>query len=121
MTIDEQIEVMQHFRDGGDCDCTYRDSGDWIQVKDPHWNFALGSYRKKPEKKFIPWTAETIPFTLAVREKTWPVGEYVLLINVYVASVFLATYNHTSIKYSDLLEDWETRDGGVCGEVVGDE
>lgn len=53
MTIDEQIEVMQHFRDGGEVewrDCENRSSV-WVETKRPTWNFGVLEYRKKEELK----------------------------------------------------------------------
>jgi len=116
MTIDEQIEVMQHFRDGGQVQ--YLHKGHWCVVDDPIWNFADTKYRKKPEPKIIPWTAETIPVTY-VRNKDWHRGFYVPVLSIHDDKIIVldgGEFRH--VFYTDLLHDWETRDGKPCGEEV---
>ena len=61
MTIDEQIEVMQHFRDGGEVEVSKKGEYSW---KLPYhilaWNFDEFDYRKKPEPKTRLMTAEEL-------------------------------------------------------------
>ena len=47
MTIDEQIEVMQHFKDGGKIECKMIgiDNHEWKIVIKPEWNFCDYNYR----------------------------------------------------------------------------
>lgn len=71
---------------------------------------------KKPEYK--PWTAETIPFPLAVRKKSWSKDECTFALRIYVSQV--AVYAEGHVSYQELLDDWETREGGVCGVLKDD-
>ena len=60
MTIDEQIEVMQHFRDGGEVEWRRLGIGKWRIEPIPKWNFDLYEYRKKPKPKTRLMTAEEL-------------------------------------------------------------
>ena len=117
MTIDEQIEVMQHFRDGGEVE--FRKRGlDWMRTISPSWDFSTRDYGKKPEKKYKPWTHQTITASY-VRDKSWPQGFYASVLSVCGDKIIVlngGVFMH--VYYTDLLEGWETRDGGVCGEEV---
>lgn len=74
---------------------------------------------KKPEYK--PWTYQTISASY-VRDKSWRKGFYVSVLSIHDDKIIVLNGGEfTHVFYTDLLEDWETRDGGVCGEVVGDE
>ena len=47
MTIDEQIEVMQHFRDGGEVEVSKKGEYSWKHLIIPAWKFDEFNYRKK--------------------------------------------------------------------------
>lgn len=50
MTIQQQIEVMQHFANGGEVEIeTY--TGNWIDDHNPQWNWSDYEYRIKQEPK----------------------------------------------------------------------
>lgn len=44
-TLDEQIEVMMHFRDGGEIEYNY--NGDWKPCVKPYWNWVDIEHRIK--------------------------------------------------------------------------
>jgi hypothetical protein len=76
--------------------------------------------------KYEPWTAETIPFPLAVREKRNKGLSFISLYSAGKNEVVLGEYyldsgaKHMPVSYQELLDDWETRDGGVCGGLKDD-
>tara|TARA_R110002167_G_scaffold361377_1_gene579643 strand:- start:678 stop:905 length:228 start_codon:yes stop_codon:yes gene_type:complete len=49
ITLKEKIEIMQHFRDGGDVEISsaLKGGGDWYDVPDPCWDWSRSYYRKK--------------------------------------------------------------------------
>ena len=49
MTIEEKIEVMQHFADGGEVQVSKISLDIWFDTKHPEWNFSEQDYRIKPE------------------------------------------------------------------------
>ena len=52
-TIQEQMEVMQHFANGGEVETTDFDSIYWVEVKSPQWDWFNQDYRIKEQKKNI--------------------------------------------------------------------
>ena len=48
MTIEDQIAVMQHFRDGGEVELCL-DYGIWKPIENPSWNFGDHEYRPVPK------------------------------------------------------------------------
>lgn len=70
---------------------------------------------KKPEYK--PWTYQTISASY-VRDKSWRKGFYVSVLSIHDDKIIVLNGGFTHVFYTDLLEDWETRDGQPCGEVV---
>ena len=52
-TIQEQIEVMQHFANGGEIETTSFDSIYWVEVKFPEWDWSNQDYRIKEQKKTV--------------------------------------------------------------------
>jgi len=51
VTFDEMIEVMIHFRDGGQVEYRHKGGDVWEDSECPAWKFHRFEYRKKPEKK----------------------------------------------------------------------
>jgi len=52
-TIQEQIEVMQHFANGGKIETKAFHNSDWIGVDFPKWDWSIQDYRIKEQKKTI--------------------------------------------------------------------
>ena len=52
-TIQEQIEVMQHFANGGKIETKAFHNIDWIGVDNPSWDWYIQDYRIKEQKKTI--------------------------------------------------------------------
>lgn len=52
-TIQEQIEVMQHFVNGGKIETKAFHNSDWIGVDFPKWDWSIQDYRIKEQKKNI--------------------------------------------------------------------
>lgn len=50
-TIQEQIEVMQHFANGGEVEYKKKKSVYWRIDNDPSWNWIVGDYRIKDKKE----------------------------------------------------------------------
>ena len=50
-TIQEQIEVMQHFANGEEIEFFHR--GEWVLISDPNWNWDDYNYRIKKQKETI--------------------------------------------------------------------
>ena len=50
-TIQEQIEVMQHFANGGDIEIFSNDN--WVDAINPGWNWNHCDYRIKEQKKTV--------------------------------------------------------------------
>jgi hypothetical protein len=59
MTLDEQIAVMQAFRDGAEIEMRKFGNTKWVSAGDPNWDWANWNYRVKapaPNKiKFCAW------------------------------------------------------------------
>ena len=49
MTIQQQIEVMQHFADGGKVEILDEHRNEWIDAPKPRWDWISYDYRIKPE------------------------------------------------------------------------
>jgi hypothetical protein len=49
-TIQEQIEVMQHFANGGEIEFFH---GAWVPIIDPDWNWSDYNYRITKPKKTV--------------------------------------------------------------------
>lgn len=52
-TIQEQIEVMQHFANGSKIETKAFHNSDWIGIDFPKWDWSLQDYRIKEQKKTI--------------------------------------------------------------------
>ena len=52
-TIQEQIEVMQHFANGGKIETKAFHNSDWIGVDFPKWDWSIQDYRIKEQRKTI--------------------------------------------------------------------
>lgn len=52
-TLQEQIEVMQHFANGGKIETKAFHNSDWIGVDFPKWDWSIQDYRIKEQKKTI--------------------------------------------------------------------
>ncbi len=52
-TIQEQIEVMQHFANGGKIETKAFHNSDWIGVDFPKWDWSIQDYRIKEQSKTI--------------------------------------------------------------------
>ena len=53
-TIQEQIEVMQHFANGGEVEvCNVIFNSKWEDRKEPQWDWSCFDYRIKEQKKTI--------------------------------------------------------------------
>lgn len=52
-TIQEQIEVMQHFANGGEVERFKETIGEWERIKDPKFDWLSKDYRIKEQKKTI--------------------------------------------------------------------
>ena len=48
MTIEEQIEVMNHFKNGGEVEIENL-KGEWVDCDNPEWDWSCLRYRIKPE------------------------------------------------------------------------
>ena len=60
MTIKQIIEVVKHFEDGGEVECTNNwgqsvREDNWMLTETPDWNFMDYSYRAKPKEKRTLW------------------------------------------------------------------
>lgn len=71
-----------------------------------------------------PWTAETAPFPLALRQKNWVKGMYCLFNPCKNFASSCSADEDGSLEYVIRWEElaapdseWETRDGQPCGEV----
>ena len=52
-TIQEQIEIMQHFENDGQIETKAYHNSDWIGVDFPKWDWSLQDYRIKEQKTTI--------------------------------------------------------------------
>ncbi len=52
-TIQEQIEVMQHFANGGQIECKASGKKEFVSITVPYWNWDHVDYRIKEQKKTI--------------------------------------------------------------------
>lgn len=52
-TIEEMIEVMQHFANGGEVERFKETIGEWERIKDPKFDWLNKNYRIKEQKKTI--------------------------------------------------------------------
>lgn len=52
-TIQEQIEVMQHYANGGKIETKAFHNSDWKGVDFPKWDWSIQDYRIKKQKKTI--------------------------------------------------------------------
>ena len=56
MDINDKIEVMQHYADGGDVEyCAYASphNGSWFDCDEPRWDWESGNYRIKEQPKSL--------------------------------------------------------------------
>lgn len=62
MSIDEQITVMQAYKEGRIIECKpkYKKEDVWEVLQEPVWNWQDFNYRVKPEPKHRPYTEEEI-------------------------------------------------------------
>lgn len=49
--IEYMIDVMTHYKNGGEVECEVRGKGDWEEIDPKEWNWVDYDYRKKPEAK----------------------------------------------------------------------
>ena len=52
-TIQEQIEVMQHFANGSKIETKAFHNSNWIGIDFPKWDWSIQDYRIKEQKKTI--------------------------------------------------------------------
>ena len=52
-TLQEQIEVMQHFANGGKIETKAFHNSGWMGVDFPKWDWSIQDYRIKEQKKTI--------------------------------------------------------------------
>lgn len=113
--LEHKIDVMQHFKNGGEVETLITDNGEWILNPEPAWNWVAFEYRKKETPKLRPWKKEEFKFQPIV----W--GEQVFI---------PVRWNDDGVCFVDELNDkpyvslltWkqlfdrcETLDGGPCG------
>lgn len=116
MTIDQQIAVMQAFKEGKTIEYKNKAHDGWSVNSDPAWNFDDYDYRVKPE----PNPTKYKPFSF----KDDLVGKVVVLQNMYKAiisgqspsRVHISGYDNP-VLYNDLLKGWTFIDGSPCGKL----
>jgi len=128
-TLKYREAVEKANREGEKLQWTYLKKEKWIDRFDDKQGEPLfwddHNYRIKPnqEPKIIPWTAETCPFPLAIRQKSWPKGVFIVAIFTNEEGVLVidAACNDIQVSFGDLSDPeqgWEQRNGQPCGEVV---
>lgn len=67
--LENQIEVMQHFLNGGEVEATYRKEMEWSTTDSPSWDWYNFKYRiKQPNIKFPVYAQlKNIDYTLIVK------------------------------------------------------
>ena len=118
-TFKETVEILSQANDLSDIEFK-NNSGihKWYNAEKFH-DFFMDhiEIRLKPKSQIIPFTCETVPDNLMIRQKSWRGGVYVVPnINPDHAWYFSANIQYVKvITYQELLEQWEQRDGSPCG------
>ena len=79
-TIQEQIEVMQHYANGGKIETKAFHNIDWIGVDFPKWDWSIQDYRIKEQKKTITiekWLCEYKVYEESIESKRFFIVERV--------------------------------------------
>jgi hypothetical protein len=119
MTIDEQIAVMQGYKDGKSVQMARKGNTraeKWVDQDYPVFDFSQYDFRLKPE----PEPPKYEPFSF----EDDLVGKIVVLQNMYKAmisgqspsSVHISGYDNP-VFYNDLLRGWTFTDGSPCGKL----
>lgn len=116
MTIDEQIAVMQAFKEGKEIESKSKDPMilRWVQTDCPCWDFSEYYYRVKPEPeppKYVPFTFDDdligkIIVDIKGRAKYMITGQT-------SSGVFHLSW----CNYADLLKYYKFLDGSPCGKL----
>ena len=106
MTIDDQIAVMQAFRDGKEVQSCGRNNKDWTSTPFPAWDWVCFKYRIKPEPKLVPLCQSDIPDDAVFRRATDSGKSRYLPQEIHETGVQIAL---NFISYESLMDEWEMR------------
>ena len=113
MKIEEMIEVLNHFKNGGTVESTYKNKERWETVGLPKWNFAEREYRIVEEPKRVPYTYEDILTGKAIVQKNRKTRY--LITSQDTDGIFTANGNFNC--YKELLKDFTHTDGTPFGKL----
>ena len=88
---------------------------DWMDCKEPNWQFNAFAYRPKPTKKFVPWTPLSLPpFGTVIKRKD---GSYIGAITglSHIGDDDYRVILNTTHTFESLFEEWEQLNGLPCG------
>lgn len=94
-TIQEQIQIMTHFLNGGEIETTALDSIYWVEVKFPQWDWSNQDYRIKEQKK-----------TITIEKWLMKAGDKQSFFIVQGDKSYLENY-HSQVEKVKLLETYE--------------
>lgn len=119
MTIDEQIAVMQAFKKGKDIECKLKDSkaSEWVNARNPCWNFLNYVYRAKPEPeppKYKPFSFEDDLLGKSI------IGQEFKGI-ITGQTMYRVWAINVSLSYLELLDSYTFSDGSPCGKLQTNE
>ena len=93
MTIEEMIDVMTHFKNGGEVEVKHKNnSEDWGLTEEPIWNFNNYDYRKKESK---PIRIENLKCGMILIGKETKIEFLITEIDRKTNRVFLVDYSYT--------------------------
>lgn len=113
MEINEMIEVLNHFKNGGGIEAKIGNS--WEKVISPSWCFYDVEYRIKREPKLVPFSFEDAELILGKSIKSKEKDIAFVVSGISKENVGFLTYN---ICFDDLLSSYTFLDGSPCGKFV---
>ena len=113
MKIEQMIEVLNHFKNGGTIESTYKNKERWDTVGLPKWNFEEKEYRIVEEPKRVPYTYEDNLTGKSIVHK----GGKIRYLIIYQDSNGVFTYDNCFSSYKELLNDFTHVDGTPFGKL----
>lgn len=113
MTIDEQIAVMQAFKEGKEIESMIMNGTQWYETTTPSWDFSTFYYRVKPEPeppKYKPFSFEDDLLGKSI------IGQEFKGI-ITGQTMYRVWAINVSLSYLELLDSYTFADGSPCGKL----
>ena len=120
MKIEQMIEVLNHFKNGGTIEQRLlkfpSQESDWKENSLPTWDFCVYEYRIKKEPKRVPYTYDDAGELIGKAFKIKSETRMYLISCVTKGLVFSS--DHASFSFENFLKKCTHLDGSPCGKFV---